>query len=430
MAFQNWDDHDRSDRFTALAMSKAYLDSTAKDAGSILFTIGDNDTFPLWYAQEVEGYRTDTRIAVTTYLGTDWYIDQMKRESHLSEAIPSQLSHEKYRYGSRDAIYYQPLTENRWSIKDFMNWVSSDHPKTKIKSLVERNGGDVSAYSESYLDVVFYPTNKIRIPVDKEKVLESGLVKQKDAEMILDYIDIDLPKTAIGKGKIIMLDIIANNDWERPIYFSGGSFDDEEYIWMKDYLQLDGLVYKLVPIKTENEHFFERGRIDTDLMYDIVTKWEWGNSGSAEIYHDPQTRRQAVTFRSNLARLLESLLQENKIEKAKRVIDIAMTNIPFEHYNYYSLLEPFLNGYYKVGEMKKARNLYQKLKNVYQERLTYSNELPLEEQYLRLEDIISNLQSYRRNIDILIANEEEMTQKEIQLFEAYVDMFNELISSE
>ncbi len=413
MAFQNWDDHDRSDRFTALAMSKAYLDSTAKDAGSILFTIGDNDTFPLWYAQEVEGYRTDTRIAVTTYLGTDWYIDQMKRESHLSEAIPSQLSHEKYRYGSRDAIYYQPLTENRWSIKDFMNWVSSDHPKTKIKSLVERNGGDVSAYSESYLDVVFYPTNKIRIPVDKEKVLESGLVKQKDAEMILDYIDIDLPKTAIGKGKIIMLDIIANNDWERPIYFSGGSFDDEEYIWMKDYLQLDGLVYKLVPIKTENEHFFERGRIDTDLMYDIVTKWEWGNSGSAEIYHDPQTRRQAVTFRSNLARLLESLLQENKIEKAKRVIDIAMTNIPFEHYNYYSLLEPFLDGYYKVGEMKKARNLYQKLKNVYQERLTYSNELPLEEQYLRVEDIISNLQSYRRNIDILIENEEEMTQKEI-----------------
>ena len=112
-----------------------------------------------------------------------------------------------------------------------------------------------------------------------------------------------------------MLDMIANNDWKRPIYFSGGSFDSAEYIWMKDYLQLDGLAYKLVPIRTENKNSFEMGRIDSDLMYDIVKNWDWGNSGSEEIYHDPQTRSQGLSFRSNLARLMETLINENKIDK-------------------------------------------------------------------------------------------------------------------
>src|SRR5690606_6142623 len=142
--------------------------------------------------------------------------------------------------------------------------------------------------------------NKIRIPVNKENVLKSGLVKEKDSALIVDYIDIDLPKNAIGKNRMMMLDILANNDWKRPIYFTGGSFAAAEYIWMKDYLQLDGMVYKLVPIKTPGEQGnFEMGRIDSDLMYDIVQKWAWGNSGSPDIYHDPETRKNSISYRSN-----------------------------------------------------------------------------------------------------------------------------------
>jgi len=431
MAFQNWDDHDRSNRYTARSTAKAYLDSCKEDAGAILFTIGDNDTFPLWYAQEIEDYRTDVRIVNTSLFATDWYIDQMKRKAYNSDPIPSQLTHDAYRYGSRDAIYFQSLTEQRWDIKDFMDWVGSDKPQTKFKHLLQKQGADLSQYSKSNLDIVFYPTNKLRIPVNKKNVLESGLVKAKDSALIVDYIDIDLPQSALPKNRILMLDIIANNDWKRPIYFSGGSFDNAEYIWMKDYLQLDGLVYKLVPIRTENRSSFDLGRVDTDLMYDIVKKWDWGNSGSSSIYHDPQTRVQGISFRGNMARLIEGLLNEDKIEKAKEMIDLTMENIPVEYFGFYAFVEPFIDGYYKVGETEKARVLYQKLKKVYQERLVYYAGMPRDQQYDRIDDILADMEGYRRNIDILIANRDtELTEKETLIFNEYIDKFSYFVEGD
>ncbi|TAI47062.1 DUF2723 domain-containing protein [Flagellimonas allohymeniacidonis] len=431
MAFQNWDDHDRSNRYTARSTAKAYLDSCQEEAGAILFTIGDNDTFPLWYAQEIENHRTDVRVVNTSLFATDWYIDQMKRKAYESEPIPSQLTHDKYHYGARDAVYYQNITDNRWNIKDFMNWIGSDKPQTKFKYLLEKQGADLSEYPESNLDIVYYPTNKIRIPVNKQNVLESGLVKQKDAHLIVDYIDIDLPRSALPKNRILMLDLIANNEWKRPIYFSGGSFDSAEYIWMKEYLQLDGLVYKLVPIKTENRNSFEMGRIDTELMYDIVKKWDWGNSGSSDIYHDPQTRSQGLSFRSNLARLTETLISEGKIEKAKEIINIAMTNLPVDHYGFYAFVEPYVDGYYKVGETTKARELYEKLRKVYQERLEYYSGAPLDEQYEKIDDILADMQAYRRNIDILIENQDrDHAEKETVIFNEYIDKFSQFVGDD
>ena len=139
----------------------------------------------------------------------------------------------------------------RWDVKDFINWVGSDHPRTKYRNLIEQSGSDPNFLPKSQLETVFYPTNKIRVNVNKENVLKSGLVKPEDEDKIVPYIDIDLPKSGITKNQLLMLDIIANNEWKRPIYFTGGSYDDSEYIWMKKYLQLEGLVYKLVPIKTE-----------------------------------------------------------------------------------------------------------------------------------------------------------------------------------
>ncbi len=425
LAAQNWDDHNRANRYTAEATAKAYLASCQEDAGAMLFTIGDNDTFPLWYVQEIEDFRTDVRIICTSLFATDWYVDQMKRKAYKSDPIPSQLTHELYRYGNRDVIYYQGITDKRWDIKDFMNWIQSDNPQTKFKYILDKQDIDISELPESTLDIVYYPTNKIRVPVNKENVLKSGLVKLKDADQIVEYIDIDLPQSALPKNRIMMLDILANNDWERPIYFSGGSFDKAEYIWMKDYLQLDGLVYKLVPIKTKNESAFEMGRIDSDLMYDIVKGWEWGNSGSPDIYHDTQTRIQGLSFRSNLARLTETLLSEGKIDKAKEIIDLAIENIPVEHYGFYTFVEPFVDGYYKVGETQKARAVYEKLKKIYRERLNYYAGIPLDEQYDKIEDIISDMEGYRRNIDILIENDDrEMAEKETALFNDHIDQFS------
>ncbi len=434
MAFQNWDDHDRSNRFTARTSAKAYLDSCQEDAGAMLFTIGDNDTFPLWYVQEIEGYRTDIRIICTSLFATDWYVDQMKRKAYKSDPIPSQITHDLYRYGNRDVIYYQGLpglAEKRWSIKDFMNWVGSNKPQTKFKYILEKQGADLSEYSESTLDLVYYPTNKIRVPVNKKNVLESGLVKEKDSALIVDYIDIDLPKSALPKNRIMMLDIIANNDWKRPIYFSGGSFDKAEYIWMKEYLQLEGLAYKLVPIQTINQSSYEMGRIDTELMYNVVKGWDWGNSGSSDIYHDTQTRTQGLSFRGNLARLTEALIDENKIDKAKDVINIAMTNMPVEYYGFYAFVEPYVDGYYKVGETKKARDLFYKLRNIYQDRLDYYSSIPLDEQYDNIEDIIGDMEAYRRNIDILIENNDrEIAEKETLIFNEHIDRFSHFYKDE
>ncbi len=424
MAFQNWDDHDRSNRFTANSSAKAYLDSCQEDAGAILFTIGDNDTFPLWYAQEIEHYRTDVRIVCTSLFETDWYVDQMKQKAYESEPIPSQITHDKYRFGTRDILYHQKATENRWPLQDFINWIDSDKPQTKLRHLLQKQGNDTSEYPETFLNTVYYPTNKIRIPVNKKNVLESGLVKEKDSALIVDYIDVDLPESAITKKSMMMLDIVANNDWKRPLYFSGGSFDNAEYIWMKDYLQLDGLVYKLVPIKTERESAFDMGRIDSDLMYDIVKKWDWGNSGSDDIYHDTQTRIQGISFRSNLARLTETLIKEEKIEKAKEIIDMAIENMPVEHFAYYAFVEPFVDGYYKVGETTKARELFEKLKTIYQERLEYYETMSIDEQYENIDEIIDDMSAYRRVIDILINNDDrELAEKETLIFNEYIDKF-------
>jgi len=431
MAYQNWDDHDRSNRFTARSTAKAYLSSTQENAGAMLFTIGDNDTFPLWYVQEIEEYRTDVRVINTSLFATDWYIDQMKSKAYESDPIPSQLTHDKYKYGSRDAIYHMEASDSRWDIKDFMNWISSDKPQTKLKHYLQQRGADLSEYPESNMNLVYYPTNKIRVPVNKKNVLESGLVKEKDSALIVDYIDIDLPKNALPKNRILMLDILANNDWKRPIYFSGGSFDKGEYIWMKDYLQLDGLVYKLVPIKTVNESPYEMGRIDTDLMYDIVKKWNWGNSGSSNIYHDTQTRTQGLSFRGNLARLTETLINENKIEKARDIIDIAMTNMPVDYFGYYAFVEPFIDGYYKVGETEKARNLYHQLKRKYQERMNYHANIPRDEQYRNIDEILADMQAYRRNIDLLIDNKDrELAEKETLIFNEYIDKFRHFYKNE
>ena len=402
MGYQNWDDHDRSDRFTAQSMARSYLQSIQKNKGAMIFTIGDNDTFALWYAQDIEGYRTDVRTINSSLLGTDWYIDQMKRKTYESEPIPSQMNHDLYAYGVRDVIRYQPVLDSvRWDIKDFMNWVASDHPRTKIKDLMQKSGNDVNQLPESQQEGVFYPTRKIRIPVNKENVLKSGIVNPEDADKIVPYIDIDLPESAILKNQMMMLDIVANNDWERPIYFTGGSYSDSEYLWMKKYLQLEGLVYKLVPIKTDlgKDNPYLMGRIDADLMYDIVTQWNWGNSESPEIYHDPETRKNSISFRSNMARLSEQLINEGKKNKAKTIIDLALEKMPLDYFGFYSLMVPFVDGYYSIDEIEKAQELSRNIGFKYYDRLNYFSSLDADLQYSLGEEIITEIERYRTLVE-------------------------------
>ena len=412
LGFNNWDDHDRSNRYTAQTLAKAYLDSIEEDKQSIIFTIGDNDTFALWYAQEIEEHRTDVRTINTSLIATDWYMDQMKRKAYKSDPIKSQLTHKQYAYGVRDYIKYEELIDSvRWDLKDFMNWISSDNERTKYKFLLEQYGyekSDLSEIPKFTQNMIFYPTNKIRFYVNKENVLNSGVVKKENENLIVDYIDIDLPESGLYKNQILMLDILSKNDWERPIYFTGGSYKDSEYLWMKNYLQLDGLVYKLVPIDTplNPENPYQMGRIDANTMYEIVKKWKWGNSESDKIYHDPETRKNSITFRSNLHRLAEEFISLGDNFKALEILDLSFDKLPIEYFGYYSLSEPYINSYHKIGEKEKSRNLFKKIEEKYHEQINYySKSMILNPNKFNLEIHAENIFTYNERLRGLLENQ-------------------------
>ena len=412
LSFNNWDDHDRSDRYTAQTLAKAYLDSIDEDKQAIIFTIGDNDTFALWYAQEIENHRTDVRTINTSLIATDWYMDQMKRKAYKSDPILSNLKHEQYVFGKRDYIKYESIIDSvRWDLKDFMNWISSDNKRTKYKFLLEQYGyekEDLEKIPASTQNMIYYPTNKLRFYVNKENVLNSGIINKSEIDNIVDYIDIDIPKSGLYKNQILMLDILSKNDWKRPIYFTGGSYKDSEYLWMKDFLQLDGLVYKLVPIKTpiNQDNPYQMGRIEPYRMYDIVKKWEWGNSESSEIYHDPETRKNSISFRGNLHRLAESFVSIGENVKAKEIMDLSFEKMPLEYFEYYSLSEPYISTYHKIGEKDKAQKLYRDIEKKYLDQIKYySNSLENYPDFFSISDYAENIFTYTERYRGLIENE-------------------------
>jgi hypothetical protein len=399
MASENWDDHDRSNRYTTRLNAQAYLESC--DENAIMFTIGDNDTFPLWYMQEVEGIRTDLKLVNTSLFATDWYIDQMKRATYKSPPIPSQLTHNQYKYGSLDIAYHiehPRFKDSIIGIKDLMRWISSD--------------SDATYYIDEENDIKekFYPTNRIRIPVNKANVLKNGLVAQKDADKILDFIDITIDDRGITKNRILMLDILANNDWERPIYFTGGANADEEYIWLKDYLQLDGLAFKLVPIKTATNYvdstgqnreisLFNIGRIDTEKMYTNIQKLEWKNINNGEIYLDEQTKRNAISLRNSLMRLSDAFAKEGNTAKAVTVLDLSLNKLPIEDFDHYSLSLGYPEMYFKLGEQEKAKQVTNTLVRLITEQLTWLSTFDKKDSALIFDEIDRSLYMFKNLID-------------------------------
>jgi len=423
MASENWDDHDRSNRYTSHLNAKAYLDSC--DDNGILFTIGDNDTFPLWYMQEVEGFKTGMKLVNTSLFQTDWYIDQMKRKTYDADPIPSQLTHDKYKWGTLDVAYYfeelfPQLKDSVVDIDYFMRWVESDNKVTQYDL-------DEDGIPEKVL-----PTNKIRIPVDKETVLKNGIVEQEDAHLIEPYIDLEFTGTSLTKNRILMIDILANNKWEKPIYFTGGAQADEEYIWLKDYLQLDGMTYKLVPIKTPDEgNFFEMGRINSAKMYENVKKWDWRNITDDNIYLDTETRKNSVSYRNNMERLARKLLSEGKNEKAEEIVDLAMEKMPVHKFGHYSMLISFIDIYYSLNKKEKARSLTNQLKSVFQEKLRYYSQFDESDIENVFDQIQRNLLMYDQIVKTSIRfDDEDFATEQKTEYVFYLKLFDFLIAEE
>ena len=416
----NWDDHDRSGRYSAHSMAVNYLESCDKDA--ILFTIGDNDTFPLWYAQEIEGIRTDVRVVNTSLLSTDWYIDQMKRKAYESNPIPSSLEHEKYKHGTRDYIIKDVITDSLWDIKRVIDFITNDDNRYGL--LLDLQGYDTSLYRSQDLNSNFLPTENIKIPVNKENVLKYGIVNEKYEDKILDEIILKINSQAIYKNRLIMLDIIAENEWKRPVYFSGGAFGDEDYIWMKEYLQLDGMCYKLVPIKTpinENEPY-KMGMIDSEKMVEIVKNWKWGKREKKDVYLDVESRKNSITYRGNISRLIQKLIDENDFKSAENILDLTMKNMPIDEYGYYTLLEEFISSYYVIGKEKKGKEIYIKISNKYKESLDYFSQVSNSNKIKYIEDIYIDIERYRSLINTIIDYEqEEFLEKELEALNSYIE---------
>ena len=434
MAFENWDDHDRSNRYTTHLNAQAYLESCDKNA--IMFTIGDNDTFPLWYMQEVEGIRTDIKLVNTSLFQTDWYIDQMKRATYKAAPIPSELTHDEYKYGSLDVAYFfEELRavpkDSAISLKNFMRWIRSDNKRTFYDL-------DEDGNPEKIL-----PTNKIRIPVDKEQVLKNGIVAQKDADKIVPYIDITIDR-AIAKNTILMLDIINNFNWERPIYFTGGSNTDSEYLWLKDYLQLDGVAFKFVPIKTPvktyNEQgelvrelsLFDIGRIDPEKMYKNVQKWDWRNINDGKIYLDEQTKRNAISLRNSLMRLSNSFAKKGDTIKAIEVLDLSLDKLPIKDFDHYSLSMEYPEMYYKLGETEKARAAAKTLVYLFKSKLVWYSTFTSEEFDMIFEEFdLTFRYLYGGVIDQVVKYDDKEYAKELQIeFNKTLSLFSHIIPQE
>ncbi|GAB3533506.1 DUF2723 domain-containing protein [Pontibacter brevis] len=355
MAAEGWDDHDRSGRYHSVDSAKNLLDSCAPNA--ILFTNGDNDTFPLWYAQEVEGYRTDVRVAVLSYLNTDWYIDQMKRRSYLSEPWPLSLENENYRQGTNDYLPYveRPQVAAGINLDQYISLVKQNHPALQVQ------------YGQG-TTLLTMPTKNFILNVDQNKVRQLDFVAEDKEDEIVSRMQWTINKSLLEKKHLIMLDLLATNNWERPIYFSS-TVNSADFIGLSDYFQLEGLAYRVVPVKSTSE---EQGFVNKELMYEnMMKKFQFRNFDDPDIFYDENYYRFSANARDKFARLATAYLDEGNTARAKEVVEHAFNVLPpgTVPYDYYT--PQFIPIYDALGEQEKAEQLLNDMARDSQKALDY-----------------------------------------------------------
>ena len=379
---QNWDDHDRSGRYVMRDMGYNYLNTVLPN--SIIINYGDNDSYPMWYNQEVENIRPDVRIMNQSYLGGGWYIEQMKHRHNESDPVPFSLHKSKYMYGNFDYIFVQDVVDYRVDLKQAMAVVKSDSPGTKI--LLDENDPSSLAFD-------FMPQHKLSLPVNKENVLKAGIVKPEDAHLILDKLDIDIKGTTLEKPEVMILDMLAHFDWSRPIYFVQPNLLSN--LGLNDYLQYDGFAYRLVPIETPVESVATMGRIDTEYLYNnIMNVYRYGNVASPGVYVDNFSRYNLTStqIRGGFARLAEALVAEGDNKRAVEVLDRGVEVLPFNKlpHGYQSLA--YVDAYYTAGAMEKGDALARDFAHSLTQHLYYYFTFPDSKQPLVYDQLIDQYQ--------------------------------------
>lgn len=370
MASENWDDHDRSDRYVCRDTGWNYLNSCQQN--SVLFCNGDNDTFPLWYVQETEGNRTDIRTCNLSYLSADWYIDNMKRGYYDSAPLQIDLEQHEYQTNSLD-----------WA-------VVQDHPMF---------GGVLEAdkafellrdpqYQRDNSGYLFAST--LAFPVDKQKVIAAGVVAPSDYENIVDTIYLKIDKQSIGKSDIFLLNLLKNNDWTRPIYFCtsiGNGFYPSS---INEYLQMEGLAFRFVPVK-------KRQYPAADVMYDnMMNKFKYNLAGK-NVYLDETNARACRTVRQSFGYLATALIDKGDSVRAKQALDRSLKEIPEAtlEFDYQSMI-PYVEVYFKAGDKAQAEYIMSKLTKQAEQTLNFIGSLPLSKQLF-----VSPEMSIRNNLGTL-----------------------------
>lgn len=370
MCAQEWKAHDRSMKTLARDSAMDYLNSCAPNA--ILFTAGDNDTYPLWYAQEVENVRPDIRVVINTLLGTDWDINQLRRKINESDPINISWPSDKYLGDNRN---YVPYFDNGvipkdkpFNLNDAMAFIGNDSNRLATQ------GGDSLSY---------FPSHNFYIPVDKEKVLANGTASLSEASLILPQLDFAFPGNDMFKNDLLQLNIIAANDWERPIYFS------EPYTQgFNAFLKQDGLSYRLKPVKQGiNSGGAYADNVDVDTMYNnVMNKFKFGGAEKPDVYFDENSRRTLLGIRRSFITLALALVAEGRKDSALTVLNYgdkminpstlpyAMTSGESSGHNITSM--QYAYAFYLAGDNKKGAMIAAAVTKDCEQQINYYNSLP------------------------------------------------------
>lgn len=362
MAKDGWDDHDRSNRTAARDLAGNYLNTCAPNA--IIFTNGDNDTFPLWYAQEVEGIRTDVRVVNLSLFNTGWYIDQLRRKAYESEPLPFSITSDKLLGDRRLQV---PLIERNKEgyvdLKKVIDFVSRDEKEYKVSA-----GG---------IELNYIPAKKFRIPVDSLRVISNGTVAPQQANEMVPALEWEVKDNYITRNHLMVLDILANNNWERPIYFAV-TVGDELYLNLQEYFQLEGFAYRLVPIKGKSKDG-QTGVVAPAIMFEnMVNNFRWGNMRDSTLYHGTETVRMSMNYRNMFARLANALYDADEKEKAVQTLDKCNEEIPHSSIPYNFAALSLMEAYYRFGEFEKANKMAEQIADVYNREMEYFISLPLQ----------------------------------------------------
>lgn len=359
MAQQGWDDHDRSGKYAARDFATNYLNSCAPNA--VLITNGDNDTFPLWYAQEVEGIRTDIRVVNYMLASGDWYIHQLGRKIYDAEPLKFTLKPEQYNKGVNQVIpYYEEKNiKGNVELKRIIDFIANENRNTKLP-----------VQSGEWLN--YFPTKKVKLTVDPVKAVRNGIVPERLADRIEPEINWSIKTNYLYKNDLMFLDFLATNDWERPLYFANPSSVDQVFD-LDEYCHLEGFVYKFMPVRA-GYYIQGLGGIAVEESYDILlNKCKWGNLNDPDVYIDRESSRNIGIPRQNFMRLAQALVSEGKYDSAVVIADKCQEVFPNSKVTYDLYMLPMVDIYYASGEDQKAMDLTEILLNNYEEDIIFYN---------------------------------------------------------